>query len=122
LVVFALNGEPGIYSARWAGPSKDFKAAFARLEKELTATGATDYSAKFVCALALITPDGKEEVVEGEVHGSLVFPPRGEYGFGYDPIFVANGLTKTYGEIEAKVKDTINHRADAFKKLKQLLK
>jgi XTP/dITP diphosphohydrolase len=86
LAVSALDGAPGIYSARWAGPSKDFTAAMLRVEKEMA--GTADRSAKFVCALALCWPDSHCEVFEGEVHGTLSFPPRGRKGFGYDPIFV----------------------------------
>lgn len=115
LSVTALDGAPGIYSARWAGEKKDFAAAMARVERELK--DAKDFSAKFVCALALAEPDGKTQIFEGEVKGTLVFPPRGERGFGYDPIFVADGMDKTFGEIEPALKHSISHRARAFEKL-----
>jgi len=117
LVVFALNGEPGVYSARWAGPDKDFSTAIIKIKTELEQKNAIDFSAKFVCALALCLPNGEEKIVEGEVIGTLTFPPRGTNGFGYDPIFVANGMTQTFGEISPQLKKTINHRAKAFKKL-----
>lgn len=115
LSVTALNGAPGIYSARWAGPAKDFAVAMARVEKELI--GKTDRSAKFVCALALCWPDGHCETFEGEVHGTLSFPPRGHKGFGYDPIFVAKGQTITFAEMEPIAKHAMSHRATAFRQL-----
>ncbi|MEO8400289.1 MAG: RdgB/HAM1 family non-canonical purine NTP pyrophosphatase [Gammaproteobacteria bacterium] len=120
LVVFALQGEPGIFSARWALDAKDFNFGIAQIEKKLKEAGTTDFTAKFVCALALCAPNGEEEIVEGEVFGRLVFPARGTKGFGYDPIFIADGMMQTYGEIESKLKDRINHRAVAFDKLKKL--
>ena len=100
LWVDALDGAPGIYSARWAGPAKDFRVAMARVEKELLEKKARDYSAKFVCALSLAMPHGEIKTFEGEVHGHLTFPPRGQLGFGYDPIFIADGLEQTFGEID----------------------
>lgn len=117
LEVTALGGAPGVYSARWAGPGKDFGVAMARVEKELTAIGATDFSARFVCVLALALPDGEAHSFEGEVRGRLVFPPRGGKGFGYDPIFVPTGETRTFGEFEPAEKHAISHRAMAFEKL-----
>jgi len=116
LSVTALGGSPGIYSARWAGPHKDFAIAMARVERELKERGAADHSAKFVCALALAAPSGETELFEGEVRGHLVFPPRGSNGFGYDPIFVADGMTESFGEIEPARKHAISHRARAFEK------
>ncbi len=121
LAVTALDGAPGIYSARWAGESKDFSAAMARIERELKDRSATDYSAKFVCALALAAPHGETGIYQGEVRGHLVFPPRGKNGFGYDPIFVADGMDKTFGEIEPAAKHAMSHRARAFEKLKKAL-
>ncbi|MGC9953886.1 MAG: RdgB/HAM1 family non-canonical purine NTP pyrophosphatase [Rhizomicrobium sp.] len=112
LCVAALGGAPGIYSARWAGPNKDFTLAMARVERELKAT--RDRSAKFVCALALAAPSGQTEIFEGEVRGHLAFPPRGKNGFGYDPIFVADGMNQTFGEIDPAQKHAISHRARAF--------
>jgi XTP/dITP diphosphohydrolase len=116
LEVTALNGAPGIYSARWAGEPRDFYAAMAEVERQLLATGATDRSARFVCVLALVLPDGSEQVFEGEVRGDLVYPPRGTNGFGYDPVFVAAGQTKTFGELDPDVKHALGHRAQAFAK------
>ncbi|MEZ5927053.1 MAG: RdgB/HAM1 family non-canonical purine NTP pyrophosphatase [Parvularculaceae bacterium] len=113
----ALGGAPGIYSARWAGEERDFKAAMRRVEAALDEVGAEDFSARFVCALALAWPDGHVEVFEGEVRGALVFPPRGDRGFGYDPIFLAEGETETFGEIAPEKKHAMSHRADAFRKL-----
>ncbi len=117
LAVAALDGAPGIYSARWAGPNKDFAAAMARVKRELEEKNARDKSAKFVCALALAAPGGVREIFEGEVHGHLEFPPRGTRGFGYDPIFVADGMHETFGEIEPETKHAMSHRARAFEKL-----
>jgi len=116
LCVSALGNAPGIYSARWAGPKKDFSFAMARIERELSAKNATDRSAKFVCALALAEPGGNAEVFEGVVEGKLVFPPRGQNGFGYDPIFIADGMDITFGEMEPAAKHAISHRAHAFEK------
>jgi XTP/dITP diphosphohydrolase len=121
LCVTALDGAPGIYSARWAGEAKDFAAAMARVERELKEKTTPDRSAKFVCALAFALPKGEHEIFVGEVHGNLVFPPRGTRGFGYDPIFVADGMNQTLGEIDPDLKHAISHRAKAFAKLKQAL-
>lgn len=121
LAVTALGGEPGIYSARWAGEPRDFYRAMERVEAELKASGSPDRSAKFVCALAVAWPDGQEAVFEGEVHGTLVWPPRGERGFGYDPVFVATGETITFGEMDPDRKHAMSHRADAVKKLRAAL-
>ena len=122
LWVNALNGDPGIYSARWAGPTKDFSVAMVRIERELLEKKAHDFSAKFVCALSLAMPahDGKEgemQTFEGEVHGRLTFPPRGVHGFGYDPIFIPDGLHQTFGEMHEATKHRISHRARAFAQL-----
>jgi XTP/dITP diphosphohydrolase len=117
LCVTALNGDPGIYSARWANGAKDFAGAMARIERELKAKRATDYSAKFVSVLAIAKPGGEDEVFEGEVTGALTFPPRGSRGFGYDPIFTMDGMGETYGEIDPDLKHSISHRARAFEKL-----
>ena len=121
LCVTALDGAPGIYSARWAGEAKDFAAAMARVERELKEKDAKDYSAKFVCALALAMPKGEHQIFLGEVQGTLTFPPRGTHGFGYDPIFVADEMNETFGEIDPDLKHSISHRAKAFAKLKQAL-
>jgi XTP/dITP diphosphohydrolase len=122
LAVTALGGAPGIYSARWAGETKDFSFAMQRVERELKEKGAQDFSAKFVCALALAEPGKEPEIFEGEVHGRLLFPPRGTRGFGYDPIFVADGMSETFGEIEPARKHAMSHRARAFAKLVAALK
>lgn len=117
LVVHALGGEPGIRSARWAGPDKDFSVAMEKVKRRLDALETGDWSAHFTCALSLAWPDGHLETFEGEVHGTLVWPPRGEKGFGYDPIFRADGYDITFGEMEPAKKHAISHRADAFRKL-----
>jgi len=117
LAVAALEGAPGIFSARWAGPSKDFTAAMARVERELEKTGADNRRAAFVCALCLADPDGRERAFEGRIEGHLTWPPRGDKGFGYDPMFVAAGYEITFGEMEAAEKHKISHRARAFAKL-----
>ena len=114
LCVAALDGAPGIHSARWAGPGRDFAVAMARVERELGPS--RDTTAKFVCVLALAAPSGETQIFEGEVRGHLVFPPRGRNGFGYDPIFVADGMNETFGEIAPALKHSISHRARAFEK------
>jgi XTP/dITP diphosphohydrolase len=121
LSVTALDGSPGIYSARWAGPSKDFAMAMRKVEERLEEVHADDFSAWFTSALAVAWPNGPAVVVEGRVDGTLTFPPRGDKGFGYDPIFVPAGLTQTFGEIEPLTKDGMSHRARAFEKLKAAL-
>ena len=115
LVVEALGGDPGIYSARWAGPGKDFTVAMEKIETLLKPESVR--TAKFVCALALAWPDGHVETFEGLVKGDLVWPPRGLLGFGYDPMFLPNGRVETFGEMNQVEKHTISHRADAFGKL-----
>ncbi len=115
LVVPALGGLPGIYSARWAGPDRDFTAAMRRVEADLE--GRDDRSAHFAAALALAWPDGHCETFEGRVEGALSFPPRGTRGFGYDPIFVPDGHAVTFAEMEPAEKHAISHRARAFRKL-----
>lgn len=119
LAVSALGGSPGIYSARWAGPEKDFAEAMRRVERELGAS--EDRSAHFVCALCLAWPDGHSEIFEGRVDGTLVFPPQGERGFGYDPIFRPEGHDITFGEMDPEKKHAISHRARAFAQLEACL-
>jgi XTP/dITP diphosphohydrolase len=120
LCVHALDGAPGLFSADWAGPGKDFAPAMARVERELKRRGATDLGAHFVSALVLAWPDGHDELFEGRVFGALVFPPRGTRGFGYDPIFLPDGETRTFGEMSADEKHGfahaagLSHRARAF--------
>ena len=115
LAVAALGGEPGIHSARWGGPRRDFGLAMQRIEDALPPDAARD--ASFVCALALAWPDGHIEIFEGRVDGHLVWPPRGTRGFGYDPMFVPRDGSLTFGEMEPGAKHAISHRADAFGKL-----
>jgi XTP/dITP diphosphohydrolase len=114
LVVPALGGAPGIYSARWAGAAKDFRAAMDRVHREL---GSRARNASFVAVLALAWPNADIELFRGEVQGSLVWPPRGDRGFGYDPMFVPEGGTLTFGEMNPAEKHRISHRARAFGKL-----
>ena len=116
LAADALDGAPGIYSARWAGPQKDFTAAMTRVWRELEEQSGAGRAARFVCALALAFPNGQVEVFEGEARGQIVWPPRGEQGFGYDPIFAPEGHTKTFGEMSHEEKLPLTHRARAFEK------
>lgn len=111
LEVMALGGEPGIYSARWAGPHRDFKLAMARVEDGLR--GQDDRRARFISVLALAWPDGYVTFFEGTVEGKLVWPPRGAKGFGYDPMFLPDGYALTFGEMSAEEKAKISHRARA---------
>jgi XTP/dITP diphosphohydrolase len=115
LVVPALDGAPGIYSARWAGPSKDFSHAMQRVQTALG--GNPDRRAAFVCALAVAWPDGALRGFDGQVEGSLVWPPRGDRGFGYDSMFLPDGGSLTFGEMEPAAKHAISHRAIAFRRL-----
>lgn len=117
LEVFALDGAPGVYSARWAGADKDFAFAMQRVHDELEQRGARDLSARFVCALALAEPGGEMHVFEGEARGIIVWPPRGEKGFGYDPMFEPTGYSRTFGEMTHDEKLPLTHRARAFEKL-----
>ena len=114
LVVPALGGAPGVQSARWAGPGRDFDLAMKRLITEL---GDRDRSAHFVCALVLAWPDGHLECFEGQVFGTLVWPRRGDHGFGYDPVFLAAGEKQTFGQMGPERKHKISHRAEAFRQL-----
>jgi XTP/dITP diphosphohydrolase len=117
LVAHALDGAPGIYSARWAGQKRDFAAAMAKVEQELE--GARDRRAYFVAVLALAWPEGAVAHWRGEVHGDLVWPPRGDRGFGYDPMFVPAGHAMTFGEMAPADKQRLTHRARAFEKFRQ---
>lgn len=118
LCVEALGGEPGIFSARWAGPEKDFAEAMRRVEMNLQQKGPeTGRDAHFICALSLAWPDGHVESFEGRVDGVLVWPPRGEHGFGYDPMFQPNGHAISFGEMVPDAKHAMSHRADAFRQL-----
>jgi XTP/dITP diphosphohydrolase len=118
LCVDGLGGAPGIYSARWAGPGKDFAAAMRRVNDEL---GSRPRTAHFICALCVAWPDGHTEVMEGRVDGTLVWPPRGGNGFGYDPMFLMDGKRETYGEMARAEKEADNHRARAFGLLRAIL-
>ena len=115
IAVAALDGQPGIYSARWAGPGKDFTVAMQRVERELA--DATDRSAAFICVLCLAWPDGRHETFEGRIAGTMIWPPRGDKGFGYDPMFVPEGRELTFGEMDPAAKHALSHRARAFAKL-----
>lgn len=119
LVVPAIGGAPGIYSARWAGPNKDFSVAFNRIQTEL---GDKDPAAYFICVLSLALPNGDIHNFEGRVDGKLVFPPRGQRGFGYDPLFIPDGYAITFGEFDPAEKNTMSHRARAFAKFIEHLK
>ena len=116
LAVNALGGDPGTYSARWAGPEKDFAAAMARVNQALGPS--PDRSAAFIAVLALVWPDGSHHVVEGRVEGILCWPPRGTGGFGYDPMFMPEGHALSFGEMNADQKRALSHRARAMVKLK----
>ncbi|MDA0238957.1 MAG: RdgB/HAM1 family non-canonical purine NTP pyrophosphatase [Proteobacteria bacterium] len=115
LVVPALDGAPGVRSARWAGPNRDFNAAMRRVEDSLK--GKADRSARFVCVLALAWPEGNCDLYKGVVEGELVWPQRGKRGFGYDAVFLPDGYSETFGEMDPNIKHGISHRADAFRKL-----
>ena len=115
LAVDGLGGDPGIYSARWAGPNKDFGLAMQKILDGLD--GKTDRSARFICALSLAWPDGRIQTFEGKVEGTIAPAPLGSQGFGYDPIFIPTGSTLTFGQFEPAAKHAISHRADAFNQL-----
>ena len=117
LCVDALNGDPGIYSARWAGENKDFNLAMSTIENKISTL--KNKNAYFICVLALVTENDEEYVFEGKIHGKLTFPPRGKKGFGYDPIFIPENKLLTFGEMEPEYKDLISHRAQAFRKFKE---
>jgi XTP/dITP diphosphohydrolase len=119
VVVDALGGAPGVYSARWAGPGKDFMFAMERVEEGLKAAKAltpSERAARFVAVLCLAFPDGTTESWRGEIEGTLIWPPRGTHGFGYDPMFVPEGETRTFGELTREEKHGRSHRARAFQK------
>ena len=117
LCVDALNGDPGIFSARWGGENKDFDHAMRLVEDKLAATPEAPRDAHFICALALAWPDGHVEWFEGRVDGALVWPPRGDKGHGYDPVFQPVGDARTFGEIDEAEKNGISHRGDAFRQM-----
>ena len=116
--VDALDGAPGIYSARWAGPDKDFTIAIAKVEEQLKGRNAQPpYTAGFVCALCLAHPDGRTATFRGTVRGQVVFPPRGETGFGFDPIFIPEGEKRRFAEMRPEDKHAMSHRARALAQL-----
>jgi len=117
--VNALGGDPGLYSARWAGPGKDFSVAMQRVHDELGDT--VDRSASFICVLALVWPNGREEIIEGRVNGDIIWPPRGDKGHGYDPVFVPQGETRTFAEMEEAEKNAISHRGLAVRQLIKMI-
>ena len=112
-----MGGQPGIHSARWGGPDRDFDLAMARVHEELEATGGAYRRANFTCALALAAPNGEEIVTSGKVYGAIAWPPRGSRGFGYDPIFMADGYRETFGEMDPGLKNELSHRMRAFERL-----
>jgi XTP/dITP diphosphohydrolase len=114
LEVEALGGAPGIHSARWGGSERDFGLAMEQVHKELEATGGAYMRANFTCALAIAAPNGEDAVFTGKVFGSIAWPPRGTRGFGYDPIFVPDGYTETFGEMAPELKNELSHRMRAF--------
>lgn len=120
LCVTALNGEPGVYTADWAGPDRDWNRAMRLVEEKLHAAGATtpeQRRAEFVCTLCVLWPDGEEHIFEGKAHGHLTWPPRGNLGHGYDPMFVPLGETRTFAELDPAEKNKISHRAAALESL-----
>ena len=121
LVVHALGGMPGVHTALWAGNPRDFGVAMQKVETLLAEIRATDRSAYFACTLAVAWPDGAHEIFEGKAHGTLTWPPRGEKGFGFDPMFIPDGYHVTFAEMDPAHKHSISHRADAFAKLKAAL-
>jgi len=119
VVVDALGGAPGVYSARWAGEAKDFAFAMQRVEDGLRAANAVtpaERAARFVAVLCLAFPDGTSESWRGEIEGTMIWPPRGTHGFGYDPMFVPEGEVRTFGELTREEKHGRSHRARAFAK------
>ena len=114
LCVDDLDGDPGIFSARWAGPKKDFLKASTDIEKKLKEIGSSNYSAYFICVLAVCWPDGESRIFKGKINGNLNFPPKGNLGFGYDPIFIPRNYDITFGEMDPIIKHKISHRSVAF--------
>ena len=114
LCVDDLDGDPGIFSARWAGPKKDFLKASKDIEKKLIEIGSSNYSAYFICVLAVCWPDGESRIFKGKINGNLNFPPKGNLGFGYDPIFIPRNYDITFGEMDPIIKHKISHRSVAF--------
>jgi XTP/dITP diphosphohydrolase len=117
LEIEALGGAPGVHSARWGGKDRDFDKAMQRVHEELEATGGAYTRANFSCALALAAPNGEDTVFTGRVFGNIHWPPRGDRGFGYDPIFVPDGYDETFGEMDPALKNELSHRMRAFEQL-----
>lgn len=115
--VMAIDGDPGLYSARWAGADKDFSVAMQHVHDAITASCKTDTSCRFVCALALCWPDGEIVTTQGIIDGHYVWPPRGNRGFGYDPMFIPDGYEQSFGEVDPEWKHAVSHRAIAFQQL-----
>lgn len=115
--VMAINGDPGLFSARWAGDDKDFSVAMQKVYDAIIASGNSDTSCQFICALALCWPDGDMVTTQGVIKGDYVWPPRGNRGFGYDPMFVPDGYDQTFGEVDPEWKHAVSHRAIAFQQL-----
>ena len=124
LQISTLNGDPGIYSARWAGKNKDFRLAIKKVYSKLKKKKKLNKknSARFYCSLAIAFPNGTYKTFSGTVNGKISKKPKGNNGFGYDPIFVPNGYKKTFGEMKASLKDKISHRYKAFNKIKKYFK
>ena len=122
LEVKYLDNQPGIYSARWAGKTKDFKIAIKKVEKKLINKKKQSSPANFTCCISIAFPSGKTFEFLGKVFGKVSFPPRGKKGFGYDPIFIPKGRTKTFAELKPEIKNKISHRYQAFKKIKKYFK
>ena len=120
LCVDALNGDPGVYTADWAGPSRDWMMAMRLVEEKLQAAGAMSpdkRTASFNCTLCVIWPGGEERLFEGKAQGHLTWPPRGEFGHGYDPVFVPEGENVSFAEMSHEKKNSLSHRARALEKL-----
>ena len=124
LQISTLNGDPGIYSARWAGKNKDFKLAIKKVYSKLKKKKKLNKinSARFYCSLAIAFPNGMHKTFRGIVNGKISKEPKGNNGFGYDPIFIPNGYKKTFGEMKTILKDKISHRYKAFNKIKRYFK
>ena len=122
LEVKYLDNQPGIYSARWAGKKKDFSIAIEKIKKKLLSKNKQSSPANFTCCISIAFPSGKSFEFLGKVFGKVCFPPRGQKGFGYDPIFISTGKTKTFAELKPSTKNKISHRYQAFKKIKKYFK
>jgi XTP/dITP diphosphohydrolase len=121
LEVAALGGDPGLYSARWAGAKRDFGMAMRKVHEAVENSGSDDRTCNFTCALAVVWPDGTTRAFEGKIFGRFVWPPRGTKGFGYDPVFLPDGYDETFGEMAQDAKHAISHRARAFKAMMDAL-